>query len=70
MFWRADVESNELKRENERLKAELEEAKAEIERLNKRLAEKDVDSRTFIDEYINGPEDDRTEVQRWATSNR
>ncbi len=70
MFWRADVETNELKRENERLKAELEEARAEIERLNKQIAEKDVDSRTFIDEYINGPEDDRTEVQRWATSNR
>lgn len=47
----------------EDVKKELEEEKA----INKRLTEKDEKTMAqFIDEYVNGPKDDRTEVQQWG----
>lgn len=65
MFWSL----KEAQKEIERLKAELEEAKAEIERLNKQIAEDGAENMgAFIDEFINGPKDDRMEVQPWAMS--
>ena len=85
MFWRKEAEILEAEHEAERLKAELEVVRAEkealktenetlkteVERLNKLLAEQSAENfGSFIDEFVNGPKDDRTEVQRWATNSK
>ena len=55
--------------EKDALKAENDELKEEIERLNKLLAEQSAENfGAFIDEFVNGPADDRTEVHPWAMS--